>query len=580
MSAARYIAVFGEERFPSGDNDALPLQDLTQLSLGADVHLWTSDHAIRIGEFGVIIGHLFTRSLPSVRVEGLTPEQVERIRTTSGASLVQDFWGGYVAVVRCEDGKILVIRDPSGAVPVFLKADGKRLFLMSEVGDMQLVSPIRPSIDAERLAAFLWAPHLIGAQTCLTGVRELLGGQLLMWQSGKCHVSEIWSPWDHVEIDPALQRADYITALRETVLDCIRAWGDCFSSIILGLSGGLDSSIVAAGLRQSSAYFRCLTMIGPGADGDERHYAGIVTGTYGLNVAHEHYRLEDIDPARDFLTHLPWPTGTLFAQGIAATHQRLAQEKPIDAIFTGNGGDMIFCSMHSVTPLVDLLRARAKPSALWRTANDIAAITGADIFTIFRKAIARAFKPNPHALPGGDTSFLAPDLLARALDKAEPHPWSRPPASMLPGRSAHAAMIKRSQIGHEFYPRATGPVSVAPLLSQPIMELCLSIPSWDWTRGGVDRSAVRRAFEGALPAATLQRRSKGGPGGFMQQIYRKKSEQIRDILIDGGLQRLGILDGKLLPTDLIATPGTASPVPARLMMLAAADSWAQAWPSS
>ena len=65
----------------------------------------------------------------------------------------------------------------------------------------------------------------------------------------------------------------------------------------------------------------------------------------------------------------------------------------------------------------------------------------------------------------------------------------------------------------------------------------------------------------------------------MQQIYQKKSEQIRDILTDGGLQRLGILDGKLLPTDLIATPGTASPVPARLMMLAAADGWVQAWPA-
>nr|QXY08339.1 asparagine synthase [uncultured Sphingobium sp.] len=579
MSAPRYIAVFGEEHFPSGDSDALQSQGLNPLSLGAGVHLWTSDHAIRIGEFGVIIGHLFTRSLPSVRVGGLTSEQAERIHKTSGASLMQDFWGGYVAVVRCEDGRILIIRDPSGAVPVFWKTDGKRLFVVSELGDVQLVSAIRSCIDPERLAAFLWAPHLIGAQTCLTGVRELLGGQKLMWRSGNCGVSEIWSPWEHVELAPASRRADHIVVLRETILDCIRAWGDCFSSIVLGLSGGLDSSIVAAGLRQSSACFRCLTMIGPGADGDERHYAGIVTGTYGLNVAHEHYRLEDIDPARGFLTHLPWPTGTLFAQGIAATHQRLAQEKPIDAIFTGNGGDMIFCSMHSVTPLVDLLRARAKPSALWRTAIDIADITGADVFTIFRKAIARAFKPNLHALPGGDKSFLNPELLARALDNAEPHPWLRPPAGILPGRTAHVAMIKRSQIGHEFYPRADGPVSVAPLLSQPIMELCLRIPSWEWTRGGIDRSAVRRAFHGALPAATLQRRSKGGPGGFMQQIYQKKSEQIRDILIDGGLQRLGIFDGKLLPTDLIATPGTASPVPARLMMLAAADSWVQAWPS-
>jgi asparagine synthase (glutamine-hydrolysing) len=317
-------------------------------------------------------------------------------------------------------------------------------------------------------------------------------------------------------------------------------------------------------------------MVGPGADGDERHYAGIVTGTYGLNAAHEHYRLDEIDPDRGFLTHLPWPTGTLFTQGIAAAHHRLAQDRPIDAIFTGNGGDMVFCSMHSVTPLVDRLRVRAMPTSLWRTATDIAEITGADIFTIFRKAIARAIKRNAHALPGGDDSFLAPDLLAHALENAEAHPWLCQPNGILPGRVAHVAMIKRSQIGHEFYPRATGPVSVEPLLSQPILELCLRIPSWDWISGGVDRSAARRAFRGALPAAILQRRSKGGPGGFMQQIYQQKCEQIRDMLADGALQRFGILDPKLMRSDLIVTPGTASSVPARLMMLAAADSWARA----
>ncbi|WP_162177381.1 asparagine synthase family protein [Novosphingobium resinovorum] len=532
---------------------------------------------IRIDEFGVIIGHLFTRSLPSARVVRLTHEQVGRIRKTSGASLLQDFWGGYVAAVRSQDGEILVIRDPSGAMPVFWTIDGARLLLMSEIGDAHLVSEVSPSVDPARLAAFLWAPHLIGAQTCLTGVRELLGGQKLSWRNGDCRTSEVWSPWDYVV--PERQRPSHIAELQTTLLDCVRAWGDCFSSIVLGLSGGLDSSIVAAGLRHSSAFFRCLTMIGPGADGDERHYAGIVTGTYGLNVAHKNYRLEDIDPARGFLTYLPWPTGTLFAQGIAATHQRLAQEKPIDAIFTGNGGDMIFCSMHSVTPLVDLLRARAKPSALWRTAIDIADITGADVFTIFRKAVARAFKPGAHALPGGDKSFLDPELLARALDKAEPHPWLRSPAGTMPGRTAHAAMITRSQIGHEFYPRATGPVSVEPLLSQPILELCLRIPSWDWISGGIDRSAARRAFQGELPVAILERRSKGGPGGFMQQIYQQKFEQIRDILADGVLQRLGILDPKLVPSDLMVTPGTASSVPARLMMLAAADSWARTWTS-
>jgi asparagine synthase (glutamine-hydrolysing) len=472
------------------------------------------------------------------------------------------------------------MRDPSGAVPAFWMNDGARLLVMSEVSDAGLFCRNGLVTDPERLAAFLWAPHLIGAQTCLAGVRELLGGQQLEWRRGNCRTSKIWSPWDYVTRDPPRKHVDHAVALRETVLDCIRAWGDCFPSIILGLSGGLDSSIVAAGLRRSSACFRCLTMIGPDADGDERHYAGAVTGTYGLNAIHEHYRLDDIDPGRGFLTHLPWPTGTLFAQGIAATHHRLQQDRSFDALFTGNGGDMVFCSMHSVTPLVDLLRALAMPPALWRTALDIAHITGADVFTIFRKAIARAIKRNPHAWPGGDRSYLNPDLLGRALDSAEVHPWLEPPDGIFPGRAAHVAMIKRSQIGHEFHSRATGPVSIAPLLSQPIMELCLNIASWEWTKGGVDRSAARSALQGELPTAILQRRSKGGPGGFMQQIYQHKSEQIRDILADGTLYRLGVLDTKLQPADLIVTPGTASTAPARLMMLAAADSWAQAWSAS
>lgn len=114
MSASRPILALGER--PVTVEGVEPLSIPVSHTPSWDPHktLWASDHAIRIGEFGVIIGHLFTRSLPSVRVEGLTPEQMERIRTTSGASLAE-FWGGYVAVVRCEDSKILVTRDPSGA---------------------------------------------------------------------------------------------------------------------------------------------------------------------------------------------------------------------------------------------------------------------------------------------------------------------------------------------------------------------------------------------------------------------------------------------------------------------------------
>src|SRR3546814_10817974 len=40
---------------------------------------------------------------------------------------------------------------------------------------------------------------------------------------------------------------------------------------------------------------------------------------------------------------------------------------------------------------------------------------------------------------------------------------------------------------------------VHPLMSQPIIEACLSVPSWEACRGGSDRSFTRRAFTGDLP---------------------------------------------------------------------------------
>src|SRR3546814_8257227 len=49
---------------------------------------------------------------------------------------------------------------------------------------------------------------------------------------------------------------------------------------------------------------------------------------------------------------------------------------------------------------------------------------------------------------------------------------------------------------------------VHPLMSQPIIEACLSVPSWEACRGGSDRSFTRRAFTGDLPPTVIERRIK------------------------------------------------------------------------
>src|SRR3546814_5721791 len=69
---------------------------------------------------------------------------------------------------------------------------------------------------------------------------------------------------------------------------------------------------------------------------------------------------------------------------------------------------------------------------------------------------------------------------------------------------------------------------IHPLLSQPVIEHCLAIPTWLQCAGGCDRSIARQAFKPDLPAKVIERRGKGSPQGFIYQIfYRFRSEESR-----------------------------------------------------
>ena len=72
-----------------------------------------------------------------------------------------------------------------------------------------------------------------------------------------------------------------------------------------------------------------------------------------------------------------------------------------------------------------------------------------------------------------------------------------------------------------------------PLVSQPVMEACLAIPSWQWREGGFDRAVAREAFRKDLPDLIAWRRGKGGPDGFTAPDRRSFPPAIRERLLDG-----------------------------------------------
>ncbi|MBK6412909.1 asparagine synthase-related protein [Sphingopyxis sp.] len=196
---------------------------------------------------------------------------------SSGRSLVSDYWGGYVAILARPGGGLAIFRDPSGLLPVYYRADGAGVTASSDAADLGR----RGGVDYPAVARFLANGGAPSRETCLEGVQVLLPGECLIITSGSRRLESWWSPWDWTQV-PNKRFEVAAGKLRAVALDCIESWASCFDSILIGVSGGLDSSIVAGAASRHAAALHCLTMIEDDAIGDERRYASILAKAIGV----------------------------------------------------------------------------------------------------------------------------------------------------------------------------------------------------------------------------------------------------------------------------------------------------------
>ncbi|MHA4836618.1 asparagine synthase-related protein [Sphingopyxis sp. MSC1_008] len=539
----------------------------------ANVMLWSDEPMVAIDARTVILGYLFRKGPPSVRVRDWAGVDGSALVAANGRELINGYWGGYVFVHVAEDGALYVLRDPSGLLPCYIRRSGRATALAGDVTDLVVPEPGR--IDFEEIGRILASGDARGRNTCLVGVEELIAGECLVVDRRSARIERWWSPWDHVT-PRGMSFGEETSQLRWTIADCIGSWSSCFPSILLGSSGGLDSSIVAVAATPRSERLTALTLVSPGVAGDERPYAHAVASSLGIRLRHAPLDLADIDVERAVTPHHPWPISPIFKQAVGAIHRRLHSEMPIDAHFSGNGGDGIFCSIRSAVPLLDHFLSKGQRTGLGKTVRDISSLTGADIVTVLRHAWLRHRRSGGAHLPRYNELGLEREVLARIEAQGFSHPWLSAPADALPGKTVHVAFLMRAQKSLELYPRRSAPLHIAPLLSQPIVELCLSIPTWRWIADGRDRAVARAAFSNRLPKTIIERSQKGGPAEFNLSIYRTQRDRLHEMLRGGVLAAAGIIDISLLdePED-ISWRGNAREQ--RILAFAAAESWARHW---
>lgn len=493
----------------------------------------------------ILLGQVFS-GLGDTSLTTLNCLAGDAVLKSGGSSLVRDFWGGYVAfVVRGEGSEVSVIRDPSAGMPCYYHLQDRVTVISSDIDIASQCGELHVDIDWEELAIHLQASQLRRARTCIRGLTELLGGERLSIHAEHPAIDAVWSPWTFAARERQIfDEEQAASLLRKTIVQCVRSLTLPYEHMVLTLSGGLDSSIVAASLSTIGARFTGLTMATQEPLGDERRYAQTMAKACGAPLVERFEDMGAVDMTRCDSAHLPRPISRGFAQSIDRACQELADEVGAGAFLSGAGGDNVFCFLLSAAPVADHLR-RGEFIAALLAARDLGCLGEASVLQVLGKAARRAWLRRPDFRWRRDFTFLSEQIRNRPLQPLDHH-WLTAPRGAVPGKAGHIASIMNIHNHLEGFAREHERPVIAPLLAQPIVELCLRIPASSWSRNGRDRWIARRAFADRLPHEILERREKGGPDGFVARLFDHHRQQIRDWLCHGQLAGQGLLDVQAL----------------------------------
>ncbi len=558
----RFLAAAGDGEQLPPIRDRAAKAGLVERLRTASLSVWTYPETLVVLGPGrsILIGWLYDRE--SREQVGTLPDIPDL-----EAHLLGRHWGAYV-LFAADGSRHLALREPSGSVPVYHAAAGGVSLYASDAALLKVAMPRPMSPDFHFIRHWLTFPYLRGARTGAEGVLELLPGTCRRADGAQATIITSWSPFDHVHRGRAV--VDFESAarmLRKEALAAIPRLAPPDGRIVLQLSGGLDSSIVAASLSTTGRKFSAVTFATRAGDGDERRYARASakrTGAELVELIEEDLPVDPLDLAEaDPLRPGPNPL-------LRPLHRALAAElarSGADCVLDGAGGDNLFGYLNTASPVVDAFRQAGLGTGLGAL-HDLANLHGANLWSVAGYALRRALR---RAAPvwRRDESFLAPGA---AVSRPDDHPWLNAPAGIPAGAADHVRTILG--IHHFLSDSQPGaPLRLHPLLAQPLLELCLGIPSWLWFHGGRDRAVAREAFRNMVPDAILDRRGKGRLESMFMKGYRSVRPRLEPFLRDGRLAAAGIIDGAAVSSYLRRPGEPRDAAYIRLLEIASAEQW-------
>lgn len=172
---------------------------------------------------------------------------------------------------------------------------------------------------------------------------------------------------------------------------------------------------------------------------------------------------------------------------------------------------------------------------------------------------------------------MIPEALPENISEYISHPWTTNVGSIPPGKQQQIDFLAEVLNRHRPLPRFEYAYEHHPLLSQPLIELCLQIPTYLLVRGGRQRALAREAFVDRVPREILARETKGDTTPSVTSAFRNSRTFLRELLLDGMLVRQGIVSRQSLEPYITLHEPFKQRQMHPLLSCVASELWARSW---
>jgi asparagine synthase (glutamine-hydrolysing) len=565
---------------------------------------FSSDAAILIDDCrGVVLGTIFQSPEPSYSsqptpIRLLSRSRSEEILRSMGRSLISKCWGYYVAALYYpENTSALVLRSPVSPLPCFHVEQGTLNIFFSSLDDCidLQVSPL--SINWDSITAQVIGGDHLTNETAIKEIEGLECGECMECNASGCFRHVYWDPRSFLEERSRVSFAEATQTVRHATDYCVSALSSRHGRILVKLSGGLDSSIVLSALSRAS-HKPSITAVNyySRGSGDERRFARSMADT-GNCILVERSRNQQLDLRRFIVCNRTVrPVLQFSAPDVEVQNIELARELNATAIFDGELGDNIFGSYPGPGALVECFRQSGLGREFLSVAMDYAMLTRQSLWRTL--GLARREALSVSADPDFSTSREIQRVLGAdrarsqilASTEAEEHhnnmadrfhhPWFKQARRIAPGSQAllFGLITVTSTTYHSPFSDPGDPTRVSPLVSQPLLEIALRLPTYLHCKFAQDRAVARTAFADVLPPEILQRGlGKGSPGQWIREVIDNNVGFLREFLLDGTLVRRRLIDRSkleaVLSPRIAKSTVTACDIFAKLYI----EAWLRAW---